>query len=230
MIGSVTFRVPSQNSPMRPESDRGGTPATEQLSQLRRWAIAARRSARGSALAQSRGDAHWARSHVMPWSSCRRRLLRAARQQARDGCLADLELLRDLGARAPLEPVEEERHPLTARDALQRGDDLVGAHAVVLLRGRRNLVQRDLLRSAQRLAVPLVADVPRDRDQPRPRFPRRIFGERFVGVQERGLGDVFCVGRIADERERVAVDVGDMPAIERVEVVVGPLPGRIVHA
>ena len=87
------------------------------------------------------------------------------------------------------------------------GDDV--AHAIVEL---------DLVGASLRLAEALPADVVRDRDQPVLRVPRALASlVGAVGVQERRLRHVLGVGRLPQDRERVAIDVTDVLPVDALE-------------
>ena len=49
--------------------------------------------------------------------------------------------------------------------------------------------------------------------------------ERAVRVEERRLRDVFCVRVVAEHRERVAIDLGDVRAVEVVDLARGEMAG-----
>ena len=76
VTGSANERSPGRSQPSSPNSERRGGSA-EQVSQLRRCAIAARRCESGSSEPSSRGRSRVATAHDMPSSSWRRRLPRA---------------------------------------------------------------------------------------------------------------------------------------------------------
>ena len=92
-------------------------------------------------------------------------------------------------------------------------------------RGGEALVELDLLRAARRVAEALPADVVRDLDQPVVRAVRALAAlEGAVGAEEGRLRDVFRVGLVVQDRERVAVDGMDVPLVELLE---GALSGEL---
>ena len=147
--------------------------------------------------------------------------------QRLDGGDRDLEDLGDLGVAPALELAHDERRPLVEREVAERPLDVLDADRVVADEGLGDvLVQLDLARAARGLAEALTADVVRDRDQPVLRRLRPVaVREGAVRVQERRLRDVLGIGRIAENCERVAIDVACMAPVEALEVAVdsGPL-------
>ena len=80
------------------------------------------------------------------------------------------------------------------------------------------IVELDLVGTALRLAEALPADVVRDRDQPVLRVPRALAAlVRAIGVQEGRLRHVLGVGRLPQDRERVAIDVTDVLPVDALE-------------
>ena len=81
--------------------------------------------------------------------------------------------------------------------------------------------------AARRLAEPVAADVVRDRDQPVVRAPRtRALLQCAVRVHEGRLRHVLGVRRVAEDRERVAVDVRGVTPVEPLEEAVRTRPLR----
>jgi hypothetical protein len=151
-----------------------------------------------------------------------------AEDQRLDGAHAQPEQLGDLGVRAALELAHHERGALVERELAERGPDVLRARGVVGdERVGEVLLERDLVRPPGRLAKPLPADVVRDRDQPVARGRRALAAPvSAVRVQERGLGDVLCVGGVAKDREHIVVHVGDVSPVEALEGAVHPRPLR----
>src|SRR5262245_66519621 len=87
------------------------------------------------------------------------------------------------------------------------------------------VVEGDLRGSTGRLAEALPADVVGDGDQPVLRLLGTIplLDVRAVRVQEGRLRDVLGVRRIPHDRERVAVDIADVPLVHAIE---GPVRTR----
>jgi hypothetical protein len=139
--------------------------------------------------------------------------------QRLDGADRDAERLGDLGVRAPLELVQDERRALVVGQPVERAPDLLRTGAVVVRGGRREpVVERDLGGTPRLLAEALPAGVARDRQQPAERpLGARAARERAVGVEERGLGDVLGVGGVREPAERVAVDVEPVAAVQPLE-------------
>ena len=78
-----------------------------------------------------------------------------------------------------------------------------------------------------RLAEALPADVVGDRDQPVLRVPRALAPlVRAIGVQERRLRHVLGVRGLPQHRERVAVDVADVPPVDPLE---GPVRTQLLR-
>ena len=146
-----------------------------------------------------------------------------AEEQRLDRADGGVEDLGDLGVGATLELAHDERGALVEGEVAERAADLLRARALLLgLRLGELLVERDLVRAARRLAEALPADVVGDRDQPVPRRLRPLAAlVGAVGVHERRLRDVLGVVRAAQHRERVAVDVRDVLAVEALERAVG---------
>src|SRR5919204_532896 len=146
-----------------------------------------------------------------------------AKDQCLDGARRQLEDLGDLCIRAALELAHYERRTLVEGEMAERAADVLGARAFVFLRRADEtvadvLVEGDLRRPARGLAKALPADVVRDRDQPVLRLLRPLPAlEGTEGVEERRLSDVLRVRLVAHHRERVAIDVGDMPPVEPLE-------------
>ena len=142
-----------------------------------------------------------------------------AEDQRLDGADAQLEDLGDLLVAAALELAHHERRALVEGEVAERAADVLGADRVVLDDGLGELVLvDDLGRAALRLAETLPADVVRDRDQPVLRGARALaLLHRAVGVEEGRLRDVLGVGLVAQDDERVAIDVAGVLAIEPLE-------------
>ena len=101
----------------------------------------------------------------------------------------------------------------------------VGTSSSWVVAAARLFVELDLLRAARRVAEALPADVVRDLDQPVVRAVRSLAAlEGAVGAEERRLRDVFGVGLVVQDRERVAVDGMDVPLVELLE---GALSGAL---
>ena len=84
-----------------------------------------------------------------------------------DGACGDVEDLGDLRVRTSLELAHDERGALVEREMAECPADVVaGGQVVVDDRVRDVVLERDLRRSAGRLAEALPTDVVRDRDQP----------------------------------------------------------------
>ena len=101
----------------------------------------------------------------------------------------------------------------------ERASDVLGGDGVVDDdRLGELLLEGDLVRAALRLAETLPADVVRDRDQPVLRLLRALpLLVGAVGVQEGGLRDVFGVSLVAQDDQRVPIDVAHMLPIEALE-------------
>src|SRR5262245_36288765 len=99
----------------------------------------------------------------------------SAEDQCLDGTGGDLEDLRDLRVRSPLELAHDKRRPLVEGEVAERAPDvLAGRQIVVDERVGDVVLERDLRRAASRLAEALAADVVRNRDQPVLRLLRPI--------------------------------------------------------
>jgi len=127
------------------------------------------------------------------------------------------EYLRNLHIGAPLELAHDERRPLVEREVDERTSDL---------RRRRRKV-----RAAERMvfvvgvgAGALAAGGVGEAEQPGADVARAVAAsERAVCVDERALRDLLGLGRVAQHRERVPVDVGHPTAVETLECAV-PAP------
>ena len=88
------------------------------------------------------------------------------------------------------------------------------------------VVELDLARPRLLLSEALLDRVARDRQQPVRRLSRLdALLERAVRVQERRLRDVLGVRVVPEDGERVAVDLGDVGAIEVVDLARGEMAG-----
>ena len=135
----------------------------------------------------------------------------------------DAEDLGDLVVRAALELAQHDRLPLLRRNLRQRSEELADARSFVVLVVRSGLgdalVELDLTRSRLLLPEALLDRIARDREQPVRRLARpNSLLERAVRVQEGRLRDVLGVGVVAEHRVRVAVDLGDVRAVEVVDL------------
>src|SRR5690349_22158476 len=111
-----------------------------------------------------------------------------AKDQRLDGARRQVEDLGDLGVRTALELAHDQRSSLVEAEMAERAADVFAArHVVVDERVGDVVVERDLRRTARRLAETLPADVVRDRDQPVLRLlrPAALLDEGAVGVQKR---------------------------------------------
>ena len=142
-----------------------------------------------------------------------------AKDQRLDCADRESEDVGDLGIRPSLELPHDERGALVECQLPERAADVVRARPVVLGNEHRDTVfELDLGRPARGLPEALPADVVGDRDQPvlrRSRLLSRLHGA--VRVHERRLRDVLRIGRVPADRERVAVHVGDVPAVQPLE-------------
>ena len=150
-----------------------------------------------------------------------------AEEKGFDGTDGEVEDLGDLRIGASLELAHDERGALVEGEEAKGLADLTGGRDVVVVgrRGGEAFVELDLLRAARRVAEALPADVVRDLDQPVVRAVRSLAAlEGAVGAEERRLRDVFGVGLVVQDRERVAVDGMDVPLVELLE---GALSGAL---
>src|SRR3954471_9904948 len=142
-----------------------------------------------------------------------------AEDQRLDRAHAQAEDLGDLLVAAALELAHHERRTLVEGEVAERAADVLGPDRVLLDdRLGELLLVDDLGRATLRLAEALAADVVRDRDQPVLRRARPLaLLHRPVGVQEGRLRDVLGVRLVAQDDQRVPVDVAGMPAVEPLE-------------
>jgi len=132
----------------------------------------------------------------------------------------------DLLVAAPLELAHHQGGALIEGEVGERGQHVVEFRSLVVEgRGLGSLLERNLARPAAGLAPAHPADVVRDRDQPVVRLLRALATlVRAVGVEEGGLGDIFRVSRVRQQRERVLVDLARVLSVELLEgTVAGPL-------
>jgi hypothetical protein len=132
-----------------------------------------------------------------------------AEDQRFDGAHREAEDLGDLLVRAALELAHDERGALVEGEVTEGAADVLRADRVVFDdRLGELLVQLDLGRTPLRLPEPLSADVVGDGDEPVLGIPGPLSAlDGAVGVHERGLRDVLGVGLVAEDDQRVAVDV-----------------------
>src|SRR5207248_3792414 len=142
-----------------------------------------------------------------------------AEDQRLDCAHGEAEDLGDLLVGAALELAHHERGALVEGEVAKRAADVLGADRVLFdVRLGELLVQLDLVRAALRLPEALPADVVGDRDEPVLGGARLLSAlERAVGVHEGRLRDVLRVGLVAEDDERVAVDVTRVLFVEPLE-------------
>ena len=146
-----------------------------------------------------------------------------AEEQRLQGRGGDAEYLGDLVVRPSLELAQHDGLPLLRRNLRQRSEELADARSFVVLVVRSGLddalVELDLTGSRLLLPEALLDRIARDREQPVRRFARpNSLLQRAVRVQEGRLRDVLGVGMVAEHRVRVAVDLGDVCAVEVVDL------------
>src|SRR5439155_3372680 len=143
----------------------------------------------------------------------------SAEDQRLDRAHGEAEDLGDLLVGAALELAHDERGALVEGEVAERTPDVLGGDRVLFDdRLGQLFVQLDLGGPALRLAEALAADVVRDRDQPVLRGARALTAlEGAVGVEEGRLGDVLGVGLVAQDDERVAVDVACVFLVQALE-------------
>src|SRR6266511_521024 len=143
-----------------------------------------------------------------------------AENQGRDGADRDVEDLGDLGVRASFELAHDERGALVETEEAEGAADLGRGRDVGVVGGGggQRLVEGDLLRAARGIAEALPAGVVRDLDQPVVGALRALAPlEGAVGAEEGRLRNVFGVGLVVEDGERVAVDGVDVLLVEAFE-------------
>jgi hypothetical protein len=201
--------------------------------QERRWARSPARSARGShAVELERDRALGLAAGQRPFELLAERPARTEDERLHCG-LRRPEHRCDLGIGAALELPHRERRTLVEAELGERAEDVLAAKARLVLElvGRELGIEHDLARPPRPGAEALAADVVRDRDQPVERLlGMRAVLEGAVGVEEDRLADVLRVGGIREHCARVAIDVGDVPAIETLERAVSAQLAAPQHA
>ena len=140
---------------------------------------------------------------VVSTPSARRRtcrLRRARKSSASTALDREAEHAGDLLVAATLELAHHDRRALVERERRERGQHLVEIRLLVVARRPARAPRSSVTSRGRRagLAPAHPADVVRDRDQPVVRLLRPLAPlERAVGVEERRLGDVLRVGRVA---------------------------------
>jgi hypothetical protein len=154
----------------------------------------------------------------------RRRLhaqrLPPAEDEGLDGRYRDADRVGDLGVRTPFELTHDERCPLVERQTSESPQNTCDVRPVGF--GKRELLdmilERHFFHTPTCPCVSRPGDVVRDLDQPVLRLldldPALVGAVR---VEEGRLSDVFRVGRIPQQRERVVVDVFDVAAVQGLE-------------
>ena len=142
-----------------------------------------------------------------------------AEEEGLERALGEVEGLRDLVVRPPLELSQHERLTLALGDPLERANELLHRGPVALLRLLGDLADElHLGRARLLLAESLAHDVVRDRDQPVRRLPWPLPAfEGAEGVDERGLRHILGVGMVAEDGVGIAIHLCRMAAVEVVE-------------
>ena len=132
----------------------------------------------------------------------------------------DAERVGDLRVGTPFELAHHERRSLVEGEPAERPEDALDVG--LLLFGNCQLVdvllQRHFLHAAADARIARACDVVRDLDQPVLRLEDLLPAlKRAVRVEERRLRDVLRVGRVAQQRQGVVIDVLDVPSVELFE-------------
>ncbi len=143
-----------------------------------------------------------------------------AEDQGLDGRHGDSDRVGDLGVGPSLELTHDEGRPLVERQAPECPQNADDIRSVSLGNGELLdvVLERHFLHAAAGACVFRSRDVVCDLDQPVLRLldlDPPLIGA--VGVEERRLRDVFRVGRIPEQRERVVIDVFDVAPIQDLE-------------
>ena len=142
-----------------------------------------------------------------------------AEEKRFEGARRQVEDLGDLAVRAAFELAHDERLALALGDPLERPDEILHRRPAVICRVLRNVaVEFNFSRTGLLLTEALAHDVVGDGDQPVRGLPRPLAAlERAEGVDKRCLGDVLCVGVVAENGVRVAIHLADVVPVEIVE-------------
>src|SRR5580765_7965905 len=126
----------------------------------------------------------------------------------------------DLGVRATFELAHDEGGALVERQSSERVQDALYVRPIFFRHCNQLdvLLERNLLNPTARPRIARACNVVRDLDQPVLRLLHLdALAVCAVRIQERRLRDVLSVGRIAQKRERVVIDVLDVLPVERLE-------------